>query len=123
MKPGSLKILGAAALGLFAAAAGAGTASAATGVVESAADTAVTAWQTVPAEQVGHLVPAGGPVVRSADQVMNSGLPKQVGRAADQAMDNKLDRNLHPMDNKGNKGLLGLVPPGVIPSKGLSLGR
>ncbi|MEV6949848.1 hypothetical protein AB0N07_49785 [Streptomyces sp. NPDC051172] len=112
MKPGPLKALGAATLGLFVAAAWAGTASAATAVVESAADTAVAAWQTFPVQQVGQLAPAGGPVVRGADEMMNSQLPQRVGRTADMAL-----------DDKGNKGLLGLVPPGVIPAKSLSLGR
>ncbi|PWI45048.1 hypothetical protein [Streptomyces sp. ICBB 8177] len=72
-------------------------------------------WQTVPAQQIGRLVPAGGPVVNSVDGVMNR-LPEELGHAADHTLDSKS----RPI---GTKGVLGLVPTGLVPSKGLSLGR
>ncbi|MBB5119678.1 hypothetical protein AF335_27795 [Streptomyces eurocidicus] len=115
MKQGTIKTLGVAALGVALSAVAAGSASAAApaGPVESVTTTTATTMSGLPIQQAAKMAPAGGPVIAAADRAIQSGILKSPSQAVDKAVAPSLPA---PMDAKGNGGLLGGLPLGMLPS-------
>ncbi|GAA2915300.1 hypothetical protein GCM10020221_08750 [Streptomyces thioluteus] len=141
MKQGTIKTIGAAALGAAIAVATAGTASAAAphaGPLERATGIAAGTSRSLPIEQVAPLLP-GGPLIEAGNRALGSSAMKSTAAALDKAFfpapapkapeaapqsapqsaPQAAPEAAAPADNKGNGGLLGLVPSGGLP-KGLS---
>ncbi|GAA0408562.1 hypothetical protein [Streptomyces luteireticuli] len=138
MKQGTIKTIGAAALGAAIAVATAGTASAAAphaGPLERATGLAAGTSRSLPIEQVAPLLP-GGPLIEAGNRALGSSAMKSTAMALDKAFfpapapkapeaapqsapQAAPAAEAAPADNKGNGGLLGLVPAGGLP-KGLS---
>ncbi|WP_049716636.1 hypothetical protein [Streptomyces caatingaensis] len=133
MKQGTIKTIGAAALGAAIAVATAGTASAAApaGPLERATGLAAGTSRSLPIEQVAPLLP-GGPVIEAGNRALGSSAMKSTAMALDKAFfpapapkapqaapEAAPEAAAAPADNKGNGGLLGLVPAGGLP-KGIS---
>ncbi|MFE0044194.1 ATP-binding protein [Streptomyces albireticuli] len=114
MKQGTIKTLGVAVLGVAFSAVAAGSASAAApvGPVESVTTTTATTMGGLPIQQAAKMSPAGGPVIAAADRAVQSGILKSPSQAVDKAV----APSLPPMDAKGNGGLLGGLPLGMLPS-------
>ncbi|MBH1935876.1 hypothetical protein I5Q34_16640 [Streptomyces sp. AV19] len=132
MKQGIIKTFGAAALGAAVAVVAAGTASAAAphaGPLERATGLAAGTSRSLPIEQVAPLLP-GGPLIEAGNRALGSSAMKSTAMALDKAFfpapapkapeaAPQSAPQAAPADNKGNGGLLGLVPAGGLP-KGLS---
>ncbi|MGK5639491.1 ATP-binding protein [Streptomyces sp. URMC 126] len=125
MKQGTIKTIGAAALGAAIAVTAAGTASAAapTGPLERVTNLAAGTSRQLPIEDLAPMLP-GGPVISAANRALGSSALQATASAVDRAVfpkaaEKSAAAQSAPGDNKGNGGLLGLVPDGALP-KGLS---
>ncbi|MFI0739712.1 hypothetical protein ACH4PU_16735 [Streptomyces sp. NPDC021100] len=125
MKQGTIKTIGAAALGAAIAVTAAGTASAAapTGPLERATNLAARTSKQLPIEDLAPVLP-GGPVISATNRALGSSALQTTAGAVDRAVFPQKGPVAQegPGDNKGNAGLLGLVPEGALP-KGLSTGN
>ncbi|WP_171163836.1 hypothetical protein [Streptomyces sp. I05A-00742] len=131
MKQGTIKTIGAAVLGAAIAVSTAGTASAAApaGPLERVTNLAAGTSHSLPIEEAAPLLP-GGPLISAANRALGSTAMKATTAAVDKALfptpapkspatKAAATAQATPADNKGNGGLLGLVPAGALP-KGLS---
>ncbi|MBZ4320560.1 ATP-binding protein [Streptomyces huiliensis] len=125
MKQGTIKTIGAAALGAAIAVTAAGTASAAApkGPLERVTNLAAGTSRQLPIEDLAPTLP-GGPVISAANRALSSSAVETVAGALDRAVFPERPQKAAapesaPGDNKGNGGLLGLIPDGALP-KGLS---
>ncbi|MCT7355901.1 ATP-binding protein [Streptomyces sp. 15-116A] len=115
MKQSAAKTLGVAALGAAFAAVGAGAATAAPAVPDTAAPALDAATQTLPAENVS-VLPAAKQTLETGKELAGTGLTAAEPVAKEAAKDMVAKDPTAPA-----KGLLGGLPLGQLPTKGLNV--